>query len=232
MKMIQLLACIPLVFGICQAQHVKPIYLAPIGKGSPFQDYQGSMFAAVQVPANIQKKIGTLQNQIHACVGKSFSPAAAQNLHITLQLVGQVSTVASLKAYTNVLHSVAKRHTPWNLAKHMENVRITISKTGVVMVTLPRSDTLFGLATDIRNSFHQAGLSYDKRFDFPYGAHITIGHIDKNAIKTLKTCLKKRSIIPGSVLKAKHFHINEFVFLKSNNPHPKRHYAIISSYTL
>jgi 2'-5' RNA ligase len=215
----------------------KNVHVADLSdKKSPLYTYKGSVFTAVQVPGNIQKKIQKVQAQLTRSLGKSFSPAPAANLHITLQLIGPAHTQNQFNGIHGALSHAAQNSNQWNLAKHMENVKLSISDKGVVKMVLPRSDSLTALATTIRQSLHNAHIHHEKRFDFPDAAHITIGKVDAKHAKALKKLLKAgiktKKITPGATMKAENFHVKQFALLKSNNPDPKRHYAVLSSYDL
>jgi 2'-5' RNA ligase len=211
--------------------------LAGLGNAkSPIHAYRGEVFAAVELPGNIGAKIAALQGQLKKCLGATFSPSPAKNLHITLQLIGREKTKAGFNLINNALHSAAMeiaKKGSWSHAKHTSGFKLTVSGKGLLILRLPRSDRLTHTAATIRQKLKNAGIPHSKRHDFPDHAHITIGAVSGNAKQARLKITKELNSgkIKMNVLRAKSFPIDHFVLLKSNRPSPKRDYARLASYS-
>ena len=193
----------------------------------------GDDFIAVKLSPEMQKAMGQIQQFIAHRVkktGLNFSPAPAENLHITLKLIGDINNNDTQRAlFSSYLQAVADKSKSFTLDNAFKQARLSLSGGLVKLVLAPHS-ALTDLATQIQAALVQAKTDgklavLSSRFDFPNHAHVTLGMLKAN--KSQQPTLKAiQQAFDPSKITVPPFIINEFVLLWSNKPQEPRRYDL------
>ena len=186
-------------------------------------------FFALTLPSLIQKELIRTQRKIAQTVKTPyyFSPAAAQNLHITLKEIGNIN---SREEYSLKQHfkKYAKHYLAFTIYNLLDGSFLRVNNDGLVLLLLKPSKRLTDLAFFIDNNllhlYRQKKLSgYSRRMDFPHYGHITLGKIisktNKINTKLINNQLKNIHTQAGKLT------VNKYTLLESNAPRTPRIYT-------
>jgi len=194
--------------------------------------YAGVDFAAVTLPAAIQKEMSNIQAYIeHRAKGATFVPQSKKNMHITLKEL----TVLNNKQRNSLkpaLVKVAHKFKPFNIKNAVNKGKLKISaKDGLTTLTLAPDQLLTKLAFSIQaaaNALVKAKKipPISKRIDFPLHGHITLGYLiksPKTSTQEYKKLIKKLTSNFKNAANTK-FIVDKFSLLQSNAPKLPRVY--------
>ena len=210
---------------------------------SSFKSYDGDLFIAIEPDLEVRKDIKEMGKEIESILGSSFIRTKRDNTHITIQVLGpskddkilnEIKQCMGIIEVKNPItdHLRAGKGT-FTLGRQLNEGKVVISQ-GYVKLCF-KSDLLTKFAIQVRKSIKEANhIPMKSRFDFPYGAHITLGRLkspltegQKKKVKGVFTTYKSEGKLPSFI--AGGGPVEYFSLLKSNNPVPieRRDYARI-----
>lgn len=138
-------------------------------------------FIAVEIPAELRQQIAQLERDLQQRSGDGARRAvrwvAAENMHLTLKFLGDVST-SSVEGIARMLRSEAARCKPFAIRVHGLGCFPNARRPRVLWTGVDAPQTLFALQRTIEGGAHQLGYPLEER---PFSPHLTLGRVAQNA---------------------------------------------------
>ena len=138
-------------------------------------------FIAIELSADIQRELDRLSGSLrHRLSGKSVRWVPAENIHLTLKFLGNVSP-ANLEALQSVLHTEAARFAPFELRVAGLGAFPSTRRPRVVWVGVQAPVELGQLQRGLEEGLTYLGYSPEGRSFTP---HLTLGRVSQSANNT------------------------------------------------
>jgi 2'-5' RNA ligase len=138
-------------------------------------------FIAIELPEDIRKQLDAIEKQVIAQAGESALRAVrwvpANNMHLTLKFLGEVST-GNLQALARILQSEAAEHHGFEMTIGRLGAFPNVRRPRVIWVGTEAPGELSGLQKAIESETHKLGYPVEER---PFSPHLTLGRISQNA---------------------------------------------------
>lgn len=134
-------------------------------------------FIAIEIPADVQNTLGKIIAQLNQMVGEAVRWVPANNIHLTLKFLGNVSP-SNLELLTRVLHIEISRHPIFEFRIGKLGVFPNPKHPRVVWVGVEAPDTLKVLQNGIEQETRRLGYPSEER---AFSPHLTIGRVTHNA---------------------------------------------------
>jgi RNA 2',3'-cyclic 3'-phosphodiesterase len=134
-------------------------------------------FIALEIPAEIRSTIArSLAPLQKALPGAIVRWVAAQNLHLTLKFLGEVSP-ASLQQLAEVLREETCAHEAFTISLKGMGAFPSTSRARILWMGLEAPPTLKQLALGIESVAARLGFAAEQR---PFNPHLTVGRVRQN----------------------------------------------------
>lgn len=137
-------------------------------------------FIAVNLSVDILSRISELSEELQRqCSGVPVRWVPAENMHLTLKFLGDVS-VSNVEILQKILTKVGASHNACEISAGGVGAYPKIQKPRVLWVGLEAPQELYALQNAIEGESEKLGYPREGR---PFSPHLTIGRVQKNATK-------------------------------------------------
>ncbi len=138
-------------------------------------------FIAIELPPAIRQALAAIGTEIQARAGagarKAIRWVPAENMHLTLKFLGDVSS-GNVQSLASMLRSEARRHPAFSFSVGGLGAFPNSHRPRVVWVGVEAPVELSTLQKAIEAETRQLGYPAEER---PFSAHLTLGRISQNA---------------------------------------------------
>lgn len=138
-------------------------------------------FIAIELSEEIRQKLDELEKTIQARTGESAKKAVrwvpANNMHLTLKFLGEVSS-GNVEALAGMLRTEAARHPRFEMTVDSLGAFPNLHRPRVIWVGAKAPPDLFALQKAIEAETRQLGYPTEDR---SFSPHLTLGRIAQNA---------------------------------------------------
>lgn len=134
-------------------------------------------FIAIELNAQLQSQLAEIIRQLKSPQTAAVRWVAAQNIHLTLKFLGEIST-ANLQMLTSRLQAEAQRHAPFEITVGGLGAFPNPRRPRVVWVGMQAPPALTSLQHGVENETNRLGYTPE---DKPFSPHLTIGRVTNNA---------------------------------------------------
>ncbi len=134
-------------------------------------------FIAIELPQEIQLRLGELQQQLIDRKVRCVRWVSSGNIHLTLQFLGDTPSV-KLEALRNELHPVIAAQEPFTYQVQGLSAFPNPRRPRVIWVGLQAPSDLATLHKLIERTVQKTGLSIEDR---NYSPHLTLGRVKRDA---------------------------------------------------
>jgi len=135
-------------------------------------------FLAVEFPAEIRQKIGSLIQSLQAAGVRGVRWVPVHNIHLTLKFYGDVSP-ASLEALKSMIRQEVARCSPFDLTIQGVGAFPTPRRARVLWVGLQAPPALAALQHAVEVNSIPLGYAAEER---PFSPHLTIGRVNQHIL--------------------------------------------------
>ncbi len=138
-------------------------------------------FIAIELPADVRQQLGAIEKKIQGQAGESARKAVrwvpADNMHLTLKFLGEVST-GNVQELARMLQGEANRHTSFELTIGGLGAFPNARRPRVIWIGTEAPAELSVLQKAIEAETRRLGYPAEER---PFSPHLTLGRIAQNA---------------------------------------------------
>jgi len=138
-------------------------------------------FIAIELPSPIRQALAAIEAEIQAQAGaearKAIRWVPAENMHLTLRFLGEVSS-GNLQALAGMLRSEANRHPAFSFSVGGLGAFPNPRRPRVIWVGMEAPGELTALQKAIETETNHLGYPAEER---PFSPHLTLGRISQNA---------------------------------------------------
>ncbi len=170
-------------------------------------------FIAIELPEDIKNFIDQLVNLKSSVEGVNL--VKKENLHLTLKFLGEIE-IDLIPSIVNSLRDLAKEFSPFTLKISHPGVFPDKVKPRVIWIGLEYSEILKDLAVKVDEEIYKFGIEKEQR---RFKSHITIARVKnfqngRYIFEKIWKTFKENNLIDNPAQKP-HFHVTEFVLMKS-----------------
>jgi RNA 2',3'-cyclic 3'-phosphodiesterase len=134
-------------------------------------------FIALELPQSIHEELSTIISSLKKKVPAGIRWVPANNIHITLKFIGDVSK-NNLAAIDQAVESITKGHSAFDI--HLGNLGAfpNLRRPRVVWIGIQAPDTLAKMAQEIDQALARLGYPPEGR---PFSPHLTLGRVAQDA---------------------------------------------------
>jgi len=152
-------------------------------------------FIAIELPAEVQQRLDQVMRQLRqrlqALPGNAVRWAPAENIHLTLKFLGDVS-LSNLVLLKEMLLAEVKEQPPFEFSVGGLGAFPSVSRPRVVWVGIQAPPEMHAVQSGIEIIMEKLGYTREER---PFSPHLTLGRVSRNV-----TNLEARQI--GEALQA------------------------------
>lgn len=131
------------------------------------------IFIAIELPEEIQKKLGDFANSIKNSQDK-ISLVSPQNIHLTLKFLGNVP-INDIASIQSIISETAKLYTPFEASVKGTGIFPNERSPRILWIGTDKGkETIKKIYTDLENKLASIGIPKEER---GFTAHLTIGRI-------------------------------------------------------
>ncbi|MEA4907433.1 MAG: RNA 2',3'-cyclic phosphodiesterase [Chloroflexi bacterium] len=133
-------------------------------------------FIAIDLPLSIRQRIDSIINQLKCEQTASIRWVPAENIHLTLKFLGDVSP-KNLEILTKIIQSEVTKYHPFEIHVGGLGAYPSIRRPRVIWIGVKAPATLMSLQNSIESETHRLGYSAEDR---AFSPHLTIGRVSHN----------------------------------------------------
>lgn len=134
-------------------------------------------FIAIDLPSHIQQQLNEVLEQLRRPETSAVRWVPAQNIHLTLKFLGDVSP-ANLEYLKKILQSEVSRHRPFDIRVGGLGAFPSVRRPRVVWIGVEAPPALQALQRGVETETVRLGYAVEER---PFSPHLTLGRVAHNA---------------------------------------------------